>query len=125
MERSFVIQIPKIISALSGSSTKPVYTKNLREKFTNLLWEVAPIVKDHQTYFEKVIEEYESVLQKKKEEWTESDALEFEKFVAKHALYQKYMKEKIKIKTEIKKDDLNDSEFDVSVMYLLFGTVIK
>ena len=125
MKREIAIRIPLVFDGLSKSSTKPVYTKVLREKITKLLFETSKVTTDNQNYLEKIEKEFiETTDVGEKNTWGEETVKDFYNYLNKHDGYRAYLKEEVEIKTKITLADLNDSDYDVAIMSSLFGIII-
>lgn len=117
------LMVPYVMGMLSRSETKPVYTKSLREKFTKLLFEISAFTEKNKRFNEEIRKEF--VTAKKLKDESEIVEESFEKYIAQHTEYQKFLNEEAKVKTKITLKDLDESDYDVAAMSNLFGVVIK
>lgn len=125
MKREIALRIPLVFEGLSKSSTKPVYTKTLREKVSKLLFETSTVITENQNYLEKIEKEFiETTDVGEKNTWDDNTIKNFYNYLNKHDEYRDYLKEEVEIKTKITLSDLDDSDYDVAIMSALFGVLI-
>ena len=126
MKREIALRIPLIFDVLGRSQTKPVYTKILREKISRALFEISKITKDNQAFIENIEKEFqEAEGVGEKQTWGKQEQKDFILFLGKHKEYLAYLNEEVDVKTKITLDDLEDSEFDIATMSVLFGNLIE